>query len=348
MVIEFRPSAFMGDFKSLNHLFQICTFKQRYNVYADLVTVKDLDNFIRLDSFDKEILSVSFNAQMTAQRSEDKRGKSISNADYFIDDIITSEKNVFNLNEGIAFFAQKVTLILENSHNDAYFVKALIKYFDDSGKLKRHLQNTWFAFDNAGGCTNVKNHITEKLEEFNALNKENHYYYRAFVLLDSDRKSPDQDLNYKHTELLKFLDDKHIKYHVLEKRMMENYMPEDVIETYSDNTNKDWINAFKYLSRRQKDFVDFTKGFSSKNGDGSSKRTRDQIEEDVKELFKDVSDKNYSILDRGLKLANFKNNFPANFMENGRINAANLQALINHQDDPDEYNTILNKITSLI
>ncbi|MNK21252.1 hypothetical protein D3C87_395050 [compost metagenome] len=348
MVIEFRPGIFNNDFKSFNHLFQICTHRNRYEIYADYISIKDSENFKRLDVTDKELLALSFDAQMTKQSSKKIKGRAVSNADYYVDSNATNENNVFGIEEALAFFNQKVAIILENSHHDAYFIKALIKYFDSNGKLRAHLANNWITFDNAGGCTNVENHIAEKLLEFNELPKDNKYYYRAFVLLDSDRKSPQELIDQKHKKLLKFLIDNNVVFHILEKRMMENYMPEDVIKDYSDVNTKDWINAYAYLTKRQKDFIDFTKGFSKKDHEGAPLKSRTELDQSVQELFASVSNTNFTILDIGFKLSHFKNKFPANFIENGKVNATSLKEMINHQDNPDEYKDIIDKIAKLL
>lgn len=349
MVIEFTPDVFeIKDFKAFNHLFQLCTIRDRYEIVTDYVKIAGSSVFKRMDFEDQELIIRNFDAQMTKQDSTKKNGSNLTKADYYIDPNPTEFTNVFNLEEATVFFNQKISIILENSLNDSHFIKAIIEHFDSAGSLKLHLRNKWFTFENAGGCTNVENFVNGKLDEFQALPKDAKYYFRGFVLLDSDRESPDQHINHKHGKLLKFLKTLDIPFHVLEKRMMENYMPDEVIDTYSEPGLRPWINAYLFLSPEQKDFLAYVKGFSKKDKAGFPSKRRNELEPHVVKLYSGVSDKNFDILDLAFKLADFKEVFPLNFTGSPLINPASLSKKLTHQKDNDEFNTILSKINKLI
>ena len=125
--------------------------------------------------------------------------------------------DTFTLDEASHFLNQPVSIVLENSLNDAYFVKAIIYHFDNLGTLKKHLDNRWIQFENMGGCTNMENFLNAKLSSFETLPKEPYHYLRCFVLLDSDRISPQKKKEHKHGNNIHFLKKSKIPYHILEK-----------------------------------------------------------------------------------------------------------------------------------
>jgi len=349
MVIEFSPEIFeVKDFKSFNYLFQTCTIGERYEILADYVKVVGSPVFKRMDIEDQELIIRNFDAQMTKQGGSGKVGRAMAVADYTVGPNPNGAGNIFNIAEATAFFGQRISVIIENSLNDSHFIKAVIAYFDQAGALRRHLDNKWISFENAGGCTNVENLIKGKLTDFEGLPKDPKYYFRALVFLDSDREYPGQHLHYKHRNLLTYLREQGIGFHVFEKRMMENYMPDEVVASYSESNLQPWINAYIHLSDVQKDFLGIVKGFSKKDGTGAPKKKRDELETGVIAFYSDVSDKNFDILDQAFKLEDFKEVFPLNFTTNTLVNANSLSQKIAHQQDPQEFNTIVTKLNNLI
>jgi len=84
------------------------------------------------------------------------------------------------------------------------------------------------------------------MNSFENLPKENHKYLRCFVLVDSDKKFPNDTTKQNRVNLFQFLDSLGIPYHELEKREMENYLPDEVFETIEDNN--DFIQAYLKLN----------------------------------------------------------------------------------------------------
>ena len=337
MIIEIKENTFKGNnFKGLNYLIQILTYKQRYELFVEWTIVKDTGYYQKLDFDDQREIEDSYN-KIIQEGTNPKYFVSESNVD----------SNSFHIEEAIRFFNQPVSVILENSLNDRWFLHAIIKYWDKAGEVQRHLDNGWIQFENACGCTNIKNFIEGKLHSFNNLScqhkKDNHTYLRCFVLLDSDKEYPHAPTKYE--QLLAFLNDKNVKSHILEKRCMENYMPNEVFNAIADTAElKKWLGAYHYLSIEQKDFLNIPDGFSSKNPDGTPKSTRNALKREVQDLYSDVSQSNYETLDRGFKMANFKTTFPVYF-EHHQVHKSTLQSRCGNTN---ELQGILNKIADLL
>jgi len=347
MVIEITNDVFNGEnFKELNHLIQIATYKNRYDIFVDLPLVRDAALYERLDVDDKELLNAYFTYCIVQQDAKKNKRRSIVNAKYTVC-VTPRSNNEFDLTEAIFFLSQPVSIILENSLHDAYFIRAIIMYFDENGVVKKHLENRWLTFENGGGCTNVANVIRGKLTIFDTFPKANNIYLRCFVLLDSDRDSPNVNRFSKHGTLLQFLTENVIPFHVLEKRTMENYMPDAVFEEFRGKGLDDWIDAYNFLSDQQKDFLNIPVGFSKKDGNGIPKFSRDQLHEEVRTLYGDLSSKNYDILNMGFSLADFKGEFPLKFMESHNVHKKSLIDKVSHHNN-QELAEIVKKIEELL
>lgn len=342
MLIEIKPDIFNGsDFRSLNYLIQIITYGDRYSLWIELNQVKDTELYKRLDLDDKAIIEVEYNKFITQQTPQ-------TNPDYCITYHNTNNTS-FNFDEAIRFLIQPVSIILENSLNDAPFLKALATFFDSTRdkKVQKHLDNDWLQFENAGGCTNVENFIKGKLQSFDALPKDNHQYLRCFVLLDSDKTYPQAPLKPAYTNLQAFLAPRNIAFHILEKRCMENYMPDEVFDYIAERLLQRWINVYKTLTAEQKDYLNLSKGFPKKKTDGTLRTLRSELDIPILNLFQSVSDTNFAILDEGFKLPNFKSEFPELFTHH-QTHKTTLLARTQHQQNPNELQGILDKIITLL
>jgi hypothetical protein len=348
MVIEIKSDIFSGnDFKGLNYFIQIATHKNRYTIFADLSKVTESPFYKRLDFEDKEILESNFNSQILQQSKSLGKSKAINNANFFITNF-SSSLTELNLEEAVRFFIQPISIILENSLNDQFFTVKIINCFDSKGEIKRHLENDWIQFENAGGCTNVENFINGKLESFNLLPKDNNRYLRCFVLLDGDREHMNLPVNQKHTNLEAFLKRNFVIHHILEKRSMENYMPDEAYNEFRNGTIDNWIDAYLHLNDNQKDFLNISKGFPKKQKDGTAITKREELDGEIQKLYSSVSKANFDILNEGFKLSAFKSNFPLKFKDSHSVHRKSLKARISHQTKPNELEEILEKISQLL
>jgi hypothetical protein len=346
MWVEIKKDIFeKSDFKSICYILQLLSWFpygsiSRYNLLVDAESIKNTANYEKLiTTFNefKELIDSEFN-------------DFVNNAAHVNFQISTSNKknesNIFNIEESVRFFNQPFCIILENSKNDAYFVKAIIFHFDTKGRVREHLQNGWLKFENAGGCTNLENFIEGELKAFEDLAAKNAKntsdYYRAFVILDSDKEFPNQPN--KHNLLLETLDSLNIQHHVLQKRMMENYMPDEVLEDVSNQPKisdelKKWLNVYNYLNNEQKDYLKYYDGFNEKVS------SLDDLRAEVKSLYIDQSS-NFEILKHGFKFKGkeFKNEFPLLFINSPRVNRNSLK----NRANSDELENILQKINNML
>lgn len=315
MWIEVKKDIFQdADIKSIHFILRLLTWHPmgtipRYHLLVRYDSVEPLESYKQLSLLDKDIIAKEFddavNNSITPKYAITNRQKA----------------NHFNIEEAIRFLMQPISIILENSKNDSLFLEAIMFHFDKKNedgqqKLVEFYKNGWLQFENAGGCTNVLNFVEGKLQGFNALaaknNRNNSDYLRCFVVLDSDKTFPTAPP--KHTDLMRQLNGYGIHFHILKKRMMENYMPDAVFEKdilpnlkSKDAKLKTWINVYLKLSVEQKDYLNYFDGFE------------DNPPVEVQNLYKNVVSKDLSILKAGFKYLNFKTKFPLFFKESIRI-----------------------------
>lgn len=356
-----------SDFKSLNFLYQILSWypdgsSPRYNIVVDTEKVKDTDNFKKLLSIEKsleEFLKLEYNNFATFASAISYR--------------IAQNKaqNNFNLEEAILFFNQPVSIVLENNKNDSLFIRAIITHFgkiDGVNKAEEHLNNRWLQFENAGGCQNIPNFIEGFIERFKEIADENSRqpsdYFRGIIIIDSDREYETQPS--KHDPLVKKLERLGLdvsKIYILEKRMMENYLPREVFEeiqrqrAIQKNTDLNaWLNVYFTLTERQKDYINISDGFPPNkdkyNADGSRKRVHNEI---LTFFSLSDTDVNFQKLDKGFKFQgfdekgnlktenSFKDEFP-NLFKKPIVNKQTLEA----RDGNGELQRIANKINQLL
>ena len=344
MWIEIESDIFdNADFSALNNLISHLVYNPidsifRYNVLVNLPLVETKSLFKKLPQHLQETLTQEYNVY----------GLISPKVKYCVSET-ARQSGKFNIEEALRVFKEPLVILLENSKNDAHFIECIASYFGkkNSGGLNRieeHIANGWIAFDNAGGCTNVKNVIDGKLAAYNRLalkyGRNNYEYYRAFVLLDSDREYPLQTIKSQYTKLLEHLSDIEVcGVHILEKRMMENYMPDEIFEDIQIENLQPWISVYKILSQDQKDYLAYKDGFSK---DFESNGNRKPLHPEIVNLY-NISKKNIEILDNGFNYPHFKTNFPQLF-KSTRVNKHTLKSRANST----ELEVLVAKIEELI
>jgi hypothetical protein len=329
MLIEFDPIIFQDDRNTnkFNFLFNLCYIDRRYDLFIDLPQIITSPLFGQLNTADQELIKEYFNSQITSNNS----------IDFFISD--HSEEFIYSLDEGITFLNQPLTIILENSLNDNYFLQAIVDNFSKKGKkIRRHLEKRWISIGNAGGCENIPNFLRQILSTFDNLPKPQIRYIRGFVLIDSDSSYPGQILDTR-SHLADFLNANEIPFHILTKREMENYLPEEAFDDIAGNT--DFINAYKRLSPIQKDYFDIQKGFENKNFNS--------YHPEVQLLYNSVSPEDKILFRKsGLLIAHFKSEFPKLF-NSKNVTQDSLKRRVEHQGaNANELQDILFKINELL
>ncbi|MFK7797468.1 MAG: hypothetical protein AB8E82_08435, partial [Aureispira sp.] len=260
------------------------------------------------------------------------------------DHCISTQKktNHWSIEEAIPFFQQPVSILVENNKNDAYFVRAIIYYFG-TNKVKEHLKNGWIRFENAGGCGNVRNFLKGALTVFEDLgsryNKHVGAYFRGLIVLDSDKEWPTQPD--QHTKLKRELsqEDKINNVHVLKKRMIENYMPDEVFGEILNGEHqrvahkeKTWIQTYLRLTPKQKDYIKMEKNKNTTFADS---------------LFDSISEADRAILKEGFSYPKIKNNLPLLFKHSPQVHKQTLKKRCK-STDINELQTIVDKIIALL
>ncbi|RAU82785.1 hypothetical protein [Pontibacter arcticus] len=344
MWIEISKDIFESkNYKGFNYLLQILTWNPissiaRYNIVVESENIKETENYNLLSITDKQLIDEEYNHYVNSSGQTKFH-------------ITTSlGPNNYNLEEAIRFFNQPVSIILENSKNDASFITALVSHYDrklDNGLrvIEEHINNGWIQFENAGGCSNVENFIEGKLQSFNSLSlihgKQNFSYLRCILILDSDKEYPTQRKKSQYEKLENYLEANGIiPYHILEKRMMENYMPDEVFSELNNAVTSSWISVYLTLTKDQKDYINIKNGFP-KEYDQNGNRL--PIKQDILNLY-NISIHNFNILDKGLNFPDFKNKFPLLFSISTQVNKYTLS----RRDGSNELERILEKIRNMI
>jgi hypothetical protein len=325
MLIKFDSELFHQEtyIKDIAFLIAIFSDNYRYDFIAELSEIKTSSLFKQLSSIDQKLLEEYFNRYVTQPKREINYRVSLKNE---------SDKDL-NLEESKIFFNQQYLLILENDLNDGYFVDALITNFK-AKKINRHKERGWFKYGNGGGCTNISNTIEANKRMYKNLPKENHKYLRCFVLIDSDKKYPDEPNSVERQKLFDYLDKNDVKYHQLYKREIENYLPYDILEKVEGN--EEFIKVYGRLPVDVKDFIDLEHGFQDKN--------RDSLNGELTNLYLEISDNDFNYLRKNsLKIHDYKAEFPKLFLNS---NKESLKDRIKHQQDSNEFEDLLGKITT--
>lgn len=254
----------------------------------------------------------------------------------------------FDVTEAIRYVATPLEIILENGTNDSPFVLAIIK---SHLPLRDNIQDAYseerIIFGTGGGCTNIENYIRGKLHQRGVRTK----FLRYFVVVDGDKRFPNQEIK-KYDNLIAFLRSINVEFHILEKRCMENYLPIESYPKASDNQR--WLNTFKSLTNRQRDFFNISGGFRGDVPDSKKKlisadgsNIRSLLPPEQQNFYSDLSDTNFSILSDGYQLPSFKSSFPKGY-EYSTTNRASFDTIVSHQPNPDELKDIAAAIHRLL
>lgn len=275
------------------------------------------------------------------------------------------KRKVFSPSEAVLFLMQPVSVILENGLNDACFMEAVFRLFDPTGKLTHYVNEGWLRFENAGGCANVKNFIKSRIGFYGEKEK----FLRCFVLLDGDRRFPsDDEPDKKYQKLKEKLTEWNVDYHVLEKRCMENYLPDEALKACSNKHNREWILAYMTLTAEQKDFFciaegfrkDITKDEKRRVNEKEGRLKRKELKRRKKSyvriylppvervFYQNVSEGNFLHLESGLKISGFKTSFPQRFTDPAFVYKSNMIDRTSHQNDPRELEHIVGSVYALL
>lgn len=330
MVLKIEDSVFLNseNLRSLNVLINVCVHNYRHVFFCDVSKIEESALFENLLEIDQAIICDYFNRVVTESL----------HATHVVAEEETDD--VFNFTEAIRFFSEPFVIFVENDLYDAFFLDAVFDKFKNKSRIiLRHKANGWLRFGNGGGFENIKNTIVAMLKSYENLPKPAYKYLRCYVVVDSDKRYP-AEIKTNRIELIGFLNDLHIPNHELEKREMENYLPNDVVNSIEDNI--EFVGAYLRLSEIQKDFFDLEKGFPDKNFSS--------LDPEVQAFYKGVSDEDIAIFRKNnleFKAGSFKSEFPKLF-QHASITRDSFRSRTSHQRDPNELENLVTSIAALL
>ena len=238
-------------------------------------------------------------------------------------------KDDFSFEPEIAllFLLDSLYVIVENSNSDKVFLEAIASAYKFD-EITNAIKQRWIKFDTEGG----KGGIIRRIE----FHQQKDFKPRLFVLLDSDKEFPNDTHKAEKEEL--FCQQNDISYHILYKRAIENYIPDEAFNTLNSELNE-IIRVYCSLSEHQKDFYDLKKGFKNKG----------RLPENQIELFEGMDSKDpvFKMLRKGFNAKGFNvNELYLFFKDSSNITKKSLdKRCINNQGELEH---ILNKISNLL
>ena len=331
-------------------------------IFQDTDNHEDLDHLIRLVTMGRHELILKTESEIQAiLDSEWANGLRINTGSFFsmlidqiykrlayekpIEDIIvvnqdadeTSKK--YLLKNAMIYLTQPVSIILENSHYDKFFLDALFKNFvNRSRKINRAVKGYYLEFVNAGGKNNIPHLINDYIKKYEPLTN-SLYYLRSCVIIDSDKQYP--TMITPNQNIVKVCNDNNIPIHVLHKREVENYLPIEFADP-ADGNLTNYYNSYISLSEDQKDFIDLKEGFKNKGN-------LDDFPVQVQELFENLAQGDFERLRDGFKVPGLNSTqFLCPLFESKWVSQETLKHRCGSQPDPEELEHILELINSLL
>nr|WP_315200972.1 hypothetical protein [uncultured Flavobacterium sp.] len=287
-------------------------------------------------------------------------------------EIIISESqsdNEFRIKEAYSYLQQPLSIIVENYEYEPVFINCIFRNFGN--ELITAKDRHWLKFENGGGASDntIKGMIKELFND-SVFTKSKEKYLRCYVIKDSDREycTINEDGTISAIDLpaakFGFLEDKQIPYHILYKREKENYMPDSVYNNFlqtakKSDGKKEFSQIYLRFNAYQKDFFDIEKGFFHKG----AVKDRKSLQTEVQKLFeklkdgKDLTDKEYAVVGRGLPFPSLKSEFSKKFDD---VKVDDLEKRIQHQpllkskvnpadqNERNEFEHIINEIKYLL
>lgn len=219
-------------------------------------------------------------------------------------------------------------IVVENLNSDRTFIEVIANAFNNKEIIKA-LEHQWLKFDAEGGTGGIKRRIDFHFQK--------PFKPRLLVFIDSDKEFPDDEYNDKVKEITRVTQERHIKYHVLQKRAIENYIPIEAFTSKASNVNE-VIQAYRNLEIPQKDFFDLKKGFKGKG----------QLPLAQRKLFNHMDGKNptFKALRKGFNVRDFNQNNLYLFFRSDKVTKKTLQKRCGITSN--ELETIISKISSLL
>lgn len=165
------------------------------------------------------------------------------------------QNNTFKPDEAILFLSQTFQIFVENSSTDGNFLLALINHFPNQSKqIIRFKDKLQFTISMGGGSTLI-DALRTKMSELGKIFEFPSKFVRFFVLVDSDKKKSSELLKNELLTLSTYCKSNSIPFHVLEKREMDNYLPDILVEKLNIACSANFLEKYRRLSEIDKDYL---------------------------------------------------------------------------------------------
>lgn len=151
------------------------------------------------------------------------------------------------------YLKSPLKILVEDGKTDGAFVKAVLAIFAQPETLQLY-RDKGLECDGPGGSGNLKNRVEMRYGD----SKNNPGELRMIVVTDSDRTMPKKEIS-REARLLKDLCEKHgIPFHMLQKRAIENYIPDEVVREWGEDPQRTRIRrqveALRRMSGEARDY----------------------------------------------------------------------------------------------
>ncbi len=147
------------------------------------------------------------------------------------------------------YLGEKLRIYLENGKNDGLFLKGMYQLVKGEALDDENLVD----LRNAGGIDNLPNEL-ERIK----------VPMRVICIVDSDKKFPEHQIP-QIKNINKICNQKDFHLCVLKKRMIENYIPENLVLKWLKDNNLDIDHPYFQMTKEQKECFHLKKGLRKKD-----------------------------------------------------------------------------------
>lgn len=150
---------------------------------------------------------------------------------------------------------EPLVILVENRYSDGAFVERVAKELDRSLRALWGRDGEPIRFDSVGGVGQMRQEVEKRT---NAVS----YRPRLVVVVDSDRKGPDDTVSDDARRLQRTCEARDVPCWVLAKREAENYLPRVLLSAQPDagDRHQRLVEAWDKFDDDQKDFFDMKRG----------------------------------------------------------------------------------------
>lgn len=319
MVFELKGSLFTEKYKiQLKNLFSAALSKRGYLKFE----LSEIRNKLASLSISLDEAEIAYEYYIKDSARIPLQNKALV-CDEILDSDLTVSIPVLTPDDAVNLMMAPFEIWLENGRADREFLLCVV---DNTLKeeLTKREKSSALHIDGKGGIGELKMSITTNQRPLIERNK-------LFVLMDSDCRVPGK-LHQAAIDLKNVCESRNIHYHCLNRRMIENYLPTQFLESElsrcsNEKSLHDKLRLFNQLSLEQRSCFHFKKGFTRSSND--------------KELYSNLSTKVLNGLHNG-----FGKDISRFFSDEKWKTSVGQE--IRKSESPDEAKEILNKIKRVI